>query len=174
MTILRPNPTLTRVAARVGSDPSGLAAATFNGGSRVERSATRPNGQAQLLLEALATGDTTELDRAVTDDVHGRTPSFRCHDLAGLRRGIGEPAGGFGSVLVSLGCIGCGEGVFLAEWEVEARHTGAIAAGWAELEPTGRVVRVEGAMVGRRKAELISSFSLYHDEISLLEQLQLL
>lgn len=174
MSILQPHATLTRLAARQCEQPG---KGSKVGGSRRRVSSCTDEcglGKAHLLLEALATGDTSDLDTVVATDVRCRTPSFRSVGLPALCRCIGEPAEGFSQVLVTLGCVGCSGDFMAVEWEVEARHTGVVVAGWAELEPTGRVVTVEGVLLGDLSQGLLSRFSVYHDEVSLLEQLGLL
>jgi hypothetical protein len=126
------------------------------------------------LLEALATGDQAALGAIVTHDVRGRTPSLRFGGLAALQRGVGSPNEAFEDVALSVEEVTCAPPRFVAQWQLEARHTGMLQVAWAEVEGTGRLVSVEGALIGSTGQGRINAFALYHDEITLLEQLGLL
>lgn len=175
MSILRPDSTLAAMASRL--DPTGRESRPV--ADRPPRLGAHRTGEtcvaAHVLLEALATGDTGGLEEAVASDVRARTPTFHSRDRAGLIRGIGKPAQAFDRVVVSVSCLECGEADFGAEWEVEARHSGVLTAGWAALEPSGRTVIIEGALIGHHRRDgVITAFALYYNEMSLIEQLGLL
>lgn len=123
------------------------------------------------LLEALALADAASIGAVVTAEVAGRTPSFRFGDRASLLRGLGAPTDAFDQVSVAIEEITCEGTQFVIQWELEARHARTLRVGWAEFEATGRRVSLEGVLVGSTNNDLISAFSLYHDEVRLFEQL---
>jgi hypothetical protein len=58
-----------------------------------------------------------------------------------------------------------------AEWVIEADHTGPlILAEDAEVEPTGRHVKLPGVTVADFREGKIRSYRTYFDDISLIEQ----
>ena len=60
----------------------------------------------------------------------------------------------------------------LAEWLIEADHTGPLVLGEdAVLEATGRPVQLAGATVADFREGKIRSFRTYFDDVSLIEQL---
>ena len=59
-----------------------------------------------------------------------------------------------------------------AEWLIEADHTGPLVLGEdAELEATGRHVKLAGATVADFRDGKIRSYRTYFDDLSLIEQI---
>ena len=62
-----------------------------------------------------------------------------------------------------------------AEWRITMTHTGPLAVrDGAIVEPTGRVVTINGVTVAEFRAGRICSLRQYWDELSVFEQLGLL
>ena len=59
-----------------------------------------------------------------------------------------------------------------AEWLIEADHTGPLILGeGAELEATGRRVKLPGVTVADFREGKIRSYRTYFDDVSLIEQI---
>jgi len=123
-------------------------------------------------LEAEAGGASVDLGTLFTDDVVGWSPYVTVSglkDLAALST-LREIA--FSNVIIMLrGLDEVGNKAF-AEWLIEADHTGPLVLGEdAELEATGRHVRLAGVTVADFRDGKIRSFRTYFDDMSLIEQI---
>ena len=125
-------------------------------------------------LEAEVGGatDDDDLDTLFTDDVTGWSPFATVSGLADLVELAALHEDAFSNVVLILrGLDEVGNKAF-GEWLIEADHTGPLDLGdGAELEATGRHVRLAGVTVADFRDGKIRSYRTYFDDLSLIEQL---
>lgn len=123
-------------------------------------------------LEAEVGGGSAELSTLFTDDVVGWSPYASVSGLTALGELSALREEAFSNVdIVFRGLDEVGNKAF-AEWLVEADHTGPLVLGeGAELEATGRHVRLAGVTVADFRDGKIRSYRTYFDDLSLIEQL---
>jgi ketosteroid isomerase-like protein len=107
-----------------------------------------------------------------TDDVVGWSPYASVSGLTAVSDLASLRDMSFSNVTMSLrGLDEVGNKAF-AEWVIEADHTGPfVLTEDAELEPTGRHVKLAGVTVADFRDGKIRSFRTYFDDLSLIEQL---
>jgi ketosteroid isomerase-like protein len=107
-----------------------------------------------------------------TEDVVGWSPIAAVSGLAALTDLAALREQSFSNVAIMFrGLDEVGNKAF-AEWVVEGDHTGPFALGeGAELEATGRRVRLAGVTVADFRDGKIRSYRTYFDDVSLLEQI---
>ena len=128
-----------------------------------------------VLLKALeselgaASADPSSL---FTDDVVGWSPLATVSGLRALTELSAEHDTSFSNVVLSIRGLDEVGNKALAEWVIDADHTGQLILGDdAVLEATGRHVQMAGATVADFRDGKIRSYRTYFDDVSLIEQL---
>ena len=123
-------------------------------------------------LEAEVGGESVDLDTLFTDDVVGWSPYASVSGLPELvvLAALREIA--FSNVVILIrGLDEVGNRAY-AEWLIEADHTGPLILGeGAEVEASGRHVKLPGVTVADFREGKIRSYRTYFDDISLIEQI---
>ncbi len=123
-------------------------------------------------LEAEVGGASDNLETLFTDDVVGWSPYASVSGLAELAVLAALREVAFSNVVILFrGLDEVGNKAY-AEWLIEADHTGPLVLGeGAELEATGRHVKLPGVTVADFRGGKIRSYRTYFDDISLIEQM---
>jgi ketosteroid isomerase-like protein len=123
-------------------------------------------------LEAEVGGASYELDTLFTDDVVGWSPYASVSGLAELAVLASLREVAFSNVVILFrGLDEVGNKAY-AEWLIEADHTGPMILGEsAEIEATGRHVKLPGVTVADFRGGKIRSYRTYFDDVSLIEQM---
>jgi ketosteroid isomerase-like protein len=123
-------------------------------------------------LEAEVAGASVDLSTLFTDDVVGWSPYANVSGLAQLAALAGLREVAFSNVVIFLrGLDEVGNKAY-AEWLIEADHTGPlILAEDAEVEATGRHVKLPGVTVADFRQGKIKAYRTYFDDASLIEQM---
>ena len=123
-------------------------------------------------IEAEVGSESVDLSALFTDDVVGWSPYASVSGLSELTvlSALREVA--FSNVVILLrGLDEVGNRAY-AEWLIEADHTGPLILGeGAEIEATGRHVKLPGVTVADFRERKIRSYRTYFDDISLIEQM---
>ena len=107
-----------------------------------------------------------------TDDVVGWSPIATVSGLTDLADLAAVNETTFSHVVILFRGLDEVGNKALAEWLIEADHTGPMVLGEdAVLEATGRHVRLAGVTVADFRGEKIRSFRTYFDDLSLIEQI---
>ncbi len=107
-----------------------------------------------------------------TDDVVGWSPIVSVSGLPALTELSAAPETAFSNVVIMFRGLDEVGNKAVAEWLIEADHTGPLALGEdAVLEATGAHVRVPGVTVADFRDGKIRSYRTYFDDLSLIEQL---
>ncbi len=123
-------------------------------------------------LEAEVGGATVDLSALFTEDVIGWSPYASVSGLAELSVLASLREVAFSNVVIFIrGLDEVGNKAY-AEWLIEADHTGPLILGeGAEVEATGRRVKLPGATVADFRGGKIRSYRTYFDDVSLIEQM---
>jgi ketosteroid isomerase-like protein len=126
-------------------------------------------------LEAAVTGDEAVVERVYTDDVAGWSPVATVTSREALVADMRGRTGAFSDVDLALDAVDAVGDKVIAEWRLEASHTGALELDEDfQLEATGRRVELRGVLIAEFDGDRISRFRQYWDEVALLEGLGLL
>lgn len=123
-------------------------------------------------LEAEMGGVSDDLDGLFTEDVVGWSPYASVSGLPELAVLAALREVAFSNVVIMFrGLDEVGNKAY-AEWLIEADHTGPLILGeGAELEATGRHVKLPGVTVADFRQGKIRSYRTYFDDVSLIEQI---
>jgi ketosteroid isomerase-like protein len=123
-------------------------------------------------LEAEVGGASVDLSTLFTDDVVGWSPYASVSGLAELAVLAALREVAFSNVVILFrGLDEVGNKAY-AEWLIEADHTGPLILGeGAEVEATGRHVKLAGVTVADFREGKIRSYRTYFDDVSLIEQM---
>ena len=123
-------------------------------------------------IEAEVGGADVDLATLFTDDVLGWSPYAAISGLSELSVLAALREVAFSNVVIYFrGLDEVGNKVY-AEWLIEADHTGPLVLSEdAELEATGRHVKLPGVTVADFRDDRIRSYRTYFDDVSLIEQL---
>ena len=123
-------------------------------------------------LEAEVGGASVDPGTLFTDDVVGWSPIATVSGLKDLADLAAIRETTFSNVVIMFRGLDEVGNKAVAEWLVEADHTGPMVLGEdAVLEATGRRVRMAGVTVADFRGEKIRSFRTYFDDVSLIEQM---
>jgi ketosteroid isomerase-like protein len=123
-------------------------------------------------LEAEVGGASVDPGTLFTDDVVGWSPIATVSGLKDLADLAAVRETTFSNVVIMFRGLDEVGNKAVAEWLVEADHTGPMVLGEdAVLEATGRRVRLAGVTVADFRGEKIRSFRSYFDDVSLIEQM---
>ena len=123
-------------------------------------------------LEAEVGGASVDLSTLFTEDVVGWSPYATVSGMAELTVLAALREVAFSNVVILFrGLDEVGNKAY-AEWLIEADHTGPLILGdGAEVEATGRHVKLPGVTVADFREGKIRSYRTYFDDISLIEQM---
>ena len=123
-------------------------------------------------LEAEVGGASVDRATLFTDDVVGWSPIATVSGLTDLDELAADRETTFSNVVIMFRGLDEVGNKAVAEWLVEADHTGPMVLGEdVVLEATGRRVRMAGVTVADFRGEKIRSFRTYFDDVSLIEQM---
>jgi len=123
-------------------------------------------------IQAEVGGASIDPSTLFTDDVVGWSPIATVSGLTGLADLAAVREDTFSNVVIMFRGLDEVGNKALAEWLIEADHTGPLVLGEdAVLEATGRHVRMAGVTVADFRGVKIRSFRTYFDDMSLIEQI---
>jgi len=107
-----------------------------------------------------------------TDDVHSWSPVLNVSSLAELAEAINDRDESLSNVTVAVRTLHSGGNRVMAEWRLDADHTGPFAVNDDLTVPaTGRHIHLGGATFAEFRGDKISALRSYFDEMALMEQL---
>src|SRR5262245_10713816 len=123
-------------------------------------------------LEAEIGGGSDDISSLYRTDVVGWSPYATVSGLSGLEELAALREIAFSNVGITFRGLDEVGNKAVAEWIVEADHTGTLFLGEdAALEATGRHVQLAGVTVADFRDGKIKSYRTYFDDLSLVEQL---
>ena len=123
-------------------------------------------------LEAEVGGASVDPGTLFTDDVVGWSPIATVSGLTDLGDLAADRETTFSNVVIMFRGLDEVGNKAVAEWLVEADHTGPMVLGEdVVLEATGRRVRLAGVTVADFRGQKIRSYRTYFDDVSLIEQI---
>ena len=123
-------------------------------------------------LEAEVGGASADPGTLFTDDVVGWSPYATVSGLPAMAALAALRETAFSNVVIMLRGLDEVGNKAVAEWVIEADHTGPLVLGEdAVLEATGRRVTLAGATIADFRDGKIRSYRTYFDDLSLIEQI---
>jgi ketosteroid isomerase-like protein len=123
-------------------------------------------------IKAEAGDASADLETLFTDDVVGWSPYASVSGLAALAGLSVLRDVAFSNVVITFRGLDEVGNKAVAEWLVEADHTGPLVLGEdSVLEATGRRVQLPGVTVADFREGKIRSFRTYFDDLALIEQI---
>jgi ketosteroid isomerase-like protein len=123
-------------------------------------------------IKAEAGDASADLETLFTDDVVGWSPYASVSGLAALAGLSALRDVAFSNVVITFRGLDEVGNKAVAEWLVEADHTGPLVLGEdSVLEATGRRVQLPGVTVADFREGKIRSFRTYFDDLALIEQI---
>jgi hypothetical protein len=128
----------------------------------------------QRAIRASRTGDSTVIAELFTSDVDGCSPAMSISSAAELAVEFEDRDEAFSEVEIDTRPLDvCGEQACV-EWIVTMTHSGPLQIDDEYIAPSGRRLTMQGATIAEFTDLKIRCFREYWDEVSLLEQLDLL
>ena len=125
-------------------------------------------------LEASVTGDVDLIDEVFTEDVVVRSPALSVSSRQQLKDDLEDRDDGLSNVRIAVTDIDVVGEKAIAEWRIEAEHSGPVLVGDDVLiEATGRAVVLSGATFAEFAGSRIACIRHYFDDASVMEQLLL-
>jgi hypothetical protein len=126
-------------------------------------------------LEVAVTGDTRLVRELYTDDVQGWSPPMTVSSAAELAVELEDRDEAFSDIHLDVSPLEVGDDQACVEWVATGTHSGPLVIDdEVVIEPTGRRFTLRGVTVADFDADRIRAFRQYFDEVSLLEQLELI
>jgi hypothetical protein len=123
-------------------------------------------------LENLVGAGSDDPSTLFTEDVRGWSPALMVSSLAELSDVLKIRDEGLSNVTLAIRSLNVGGNKAIAEWRLDADHTGPLAVDdELTVEATGRHVHVGGATFAEFRGDKIRAFRSYFDEMALVEQL---
>ena len=126
-------------------------------------------------IEATVAGDSRVVRDLYSDDVHGWSPVMTVSSAAELAVELEDRQEAFSDIDLDVTPLDVGDDQACVEWIATATHSGPLVVDEeVVIEPTGGRFTLHGVTVADFEGDRIRAFRQYWDEVSLLEQLQLL
>jgi ketosteroid isomerase-like protein len=126
-------------------------------------------------IEATVTGDSRVVRELYADDVQGWSPVMTVSSAAELAVELEDRQEAFTDIELDVTPLDVGDDQACVEWIATATHSGPLVIDEdVVIEPTGGRFTLRGVTVADFEGDRIRAFRQYWDEVSLLEQLQLL
>jgi ketosteroid isomerase-like protein len=126
-------------------------------------------------IEATVTGDSRVVCELYADDVQGWSPTMTVTSAAELAVELEDRQEAFSDIELDVTPLDVGDDQACVEWIATATHSGPLVVDEdVVIEPTGGRFTLRGVTVADFEGDRIRAFRQYWDEVSLLEQLQLL
>jgi ketosteroid isomerase-like protein len=126
-------------------------------------------------IEATVTGDSRVVRELYADDVQGWSPVMTVSSAAELAVELEDRQEAFTDIELDVAPLDVGDDQACVEWIATATHSGPLVIDEdVVIEPTGGRFTLRGVTIADFEGDRIRAFRQYWDEVSLLEQLQLL
>jgi ketosteroid isomerase-like protein len=126
-------------------------------------------------IEASVTGDSRVVRELYADDVQGWSPVMTVSSAAELAVELEDRQETFSDIDLEVTPLDVGADQACVEWIATATHSGPIVIDEdVVIEPTGGRFTLRGVTVADFEGDRIRAFRQYWDEVSLLEQLELI
>jgi ketosteroid isomerase-like protein len=126
-------------------------------------------------IEATVTGDSRVVRDLYAEDVQGWSPVMTVSSAAELAVELEDRQEAFSDIDLDVTPLDVGDDQACVEWIATATHSGPLVVDEdVVIEPTGGRFTLRGVTVADFEGDRIRAFRQYWDEVSLLEQLQLL
>jgi ketosteroid isomerase-like protein len=126
-------------------------------------------------IEATVTGDSRVVRDLYTDDVQGWSPVMTVSSAAELAVELEDRQEAFTDIELDLTPLDVGADQACVEWVATATHSGPLVVDEdVMVGPTGGRFTLRGITVADFDGDRIRAFRQYWDEVSLLEQLELI
>ena len=134
-------------------------------------SESRSSVLVRALETAVGLGD-EDPSSLFTEDVQAWSPALMASSLPELSDALKVRDEALSNVTLAIRSLHVGGNTAIAEWRVDADHTGPLTVDdELTVEATGRHVHVGGATFAEFRGDKIRAFRSYFDEVALLEQL---
>src|SRR3954470_4685469 len=111
-------------------------------------------------------------DTLFTEDVQTWSPAMNARSLAELSDELRDRDQALSNVTVSVRSLHSSGSRVMAEWRVDADHTGPLVLNdELTVPPTGRHIHIGGATFADFRGDKIRAFRSYFDEMALMEQI---
>jgi ketosteroid isomerase-like protein len=126
-------------------------------------------------IEASVTGDSRVVRELYADDVQGWSPVMTVSSAAELAVELEDRQEAFSEIDLEVTPLDVGADQACVEWVATATHSGPLVVDEdVVIEPTGGRFSLRGVTVADFEGDRIRAFRQYWDEVSLLEQLELI
>lgn len=126
-------------------------------------------------IEASVTGDSRVVRELYADDVQGWSPVMTVSSAAELAVELEDRQEAFSDIDLDVTPLDVGADQACVEWTATATHSGPLVIDEdLVIEPTGGRFTLHGVTVADFEGDRIRAFRQYWDEVSLLEQLELI
>ena len=126
-------------------------------------------------IEASVTGDSRVVPELYADDVQGWSPVMTVSSAAELAVELEDRHEAFSDIDLEVTPLDVGADQACVEWIATATHSGPLVIDEdVVIEPTGGRFTLRGVTVADFEGDRIRAFRQYWDEVSLLEQLELI
>ena len=126
-------------------------------------------------IEATVTGDSRVVCELYADDVQGWSPTMTVTSAAELAVELEDRQDAFSDIELDVTPLDVGDDQACVEWIATATHSGPLVVDEeVVIEPSGGRFTLRGVTVADFEGDRIRAFRQYWDEVSLLEQLELL
>lgn len=126
-------------------------------------------------IEATITGDSRVVRQLYADDVEGWSPAMTISSAAELGVELEDRQEAFSDIDLDVAPLDVGDDQACVEWVATATHSGPLVVDDdIVIEATGRRLSLRGVTVADFEGDRIRAFRQYWDEVSLLEQLELI
>jgi len=126
-------------------------------------------------IEASVTGDSRVVRELYADDVQGWSPVMTVSSAAELAVELEDRQEAFSDIDLDVTPLDVGADQACVEWIATATHSGPLVIDEdVVIEPTGGRFTLRGITVADFEGDRIRAFRQYWDEVSLLEQLELI
>jgi|SRR5947209_15160657 len=123
-------------------------------------------------VEAVVGAGRDDPSTLFTDDVHTWSPVLSATSLAELTTALEDRDDSLSNVRVALRTVHAGDNRVIAEWRLDADHTGPLTLDDELTIPaTGRHIHLGGATFADFRGDKIRALRSYFDEAALMEQL---